>query len=66
MEDGYAFCKSPASSSADEEKAVKKTRTSSIKKWNERNTTLLINLLKENLHFGICLIVNAPNAKYVK
>ena len=66
MEDRYAFCKSPASSSADEEKAVKKTRTSSIKKWNERNTTLLINLLKENLQFGICLIVNAPNAKYVK
>ena len=51
MEDRYtsgAFCKSHDSSSADEEKTLKKRKTSlNIKKWNERNTTLLIDLLEE-------------------
>ena len=51
MEHGYASgasCESHDSSSADEEKTLKKRKTStSIKKWNERNTTLLIDLLEE-------------------
>ena len=53
MEDGYAsgvshenVSESHDSSSADKEKTLKKKKTSkSIKKWNERNTTLLIDLL---------------------
>ena len=51
MEDGYASgasCESHDSSSADEEKTLKKRKTStSIRKWHERNTTLLIDLLEE-------------------
>ena len=51
MDYGYASgasCESHDSSSADEEKTLKKRKTStSIKKWNERNTTLLIDLLEE-------------------
>ena len=51
MEDGYASgasCECYDSSSADEEKTLKKRKTSaSIKKWNERNMTLLIDLLEE-------------------
>ena len=51
MEDEYdlgAFCESHDSSSADEDKTLKKRKTStSIKKWNERNRTLLIGLLEE-------------------
>ena len=51
MEDGYASgasCESHDSLSADEEKTMKKRKTStSIKKWNERNTMLLIDLLEE-------------------
>ena len=70
MEDRYASgasCESHDSSSADEEKTLKKRKTSiSIKTWNEGNTTLLIDLVKKELHFGICLIVNTRNAKYVK
>ena len=42
MEDGYASgvsCESHDSISADKEKTLKKKKTStSIKKWNERNT----------------------------
>ena len=51
MEDEYASgtsFESHDSSSADEEKTLKKKKTStSIKKWNERNTTLLMDLLEE-------------------
>ena len=51
MEDDYASgtsFESHDSSSADEEKTLKKKKTStSIKKWNERNTTLLMDLLEE-------------------
>ena len=51
MEDGYASgasCESHDSSSADEEKTLKKRKTSlSIKKWNERNMTLFIDLLEK-------------------
>ena len=51
LEDGYASgasCESHDSSSADEEKTLKKRKTSlSIKKWNERNMTLFIDLLEK-------------------
>ena len=51
MEDGYASgasCESHDSSSADKKKILKTRKTStSIKKWNERNTTLLSVLLDE-------------------
>ena len=51
MEDGYASgasCEAHDSSSADEENTLKKRKTStSIKKWNERNTTLLIDWLEK-------------------
>ena len=51
MEDEYASgasCESHDSSSADEEKILKERKTSTImKKRNERNTTLLIDLLEE-------------------
>ena len=52
MKDGYASrasCESHDSSSADEEKTLKKRKTStSIKNYNERNTTLLTDLLEES------------------
>ena len=51
MKDEYASgasCESHESSSADEEKTLKKRKTStSVQKWNERNATLLIELLEE-------------------
>ena len=51
MEDGHISdpsCEFHDSSSAEEEKTLKKRKTSkSIKKWNNRNTTFLINLLEE-------------------
>ena len=51
MEDRYASgasCESHDSSSADEEKTLKKRKSSiSIKTWNEGNTTLLIDLVKK-------------------
>ena len=51
MEDGHASgvpCESHDSSSADEEKTLKNRKTStSIKKWNKSNTTLLTDLLEE-------------------
>ena len=51
MKDRYALgasCESHDFSSAVEEKTLKKRKTStSTKKWNEGNTTLLIDLLKE-------------------
>ena len=51
MEGGYASgasCESHDSSSADKKKTLKTRKTStSIKKWNERNTTLLSVLLDE-------------------
>ena len=51
MEHGYASgvsCEPHDSSSTDEEKTLKKRKTStSIKKWNERNTTLLIDWLEK-------------------
>ena len=56
MEDGYASgasCESHDSSSADEEKTLKKWKTSvSIKKWNERDTMLLIDFLDERPWFS--------------
>ena len=51
IDDGYASgasCEFHDSLSVDEEKTLKKRKTStSTKKWNERNTTLLIDLLEE-------------------
>ena len=48
MEDGYSSGASSHGSSSDEQKISKKKKTvKSIKKWNERNTSLLIDLLKE-------------------
>ena len=51
MEDGYDSgvpCEYHDSSSADEEKTLKNRKTStSIKKWNKSNTTLLTDLLDE-------------------
>ena len=65
MEDGYASrvsCESHDSSSADEEKTLKKRKTStSIKNYNERNTTLLIDLLEESPSLW-----NMFNSEYMK
>ena len=51
MEDGYALgasCESHDSSSTDKEKTLKNRKTStSIKKWNQRKTTLLTDSLEE-------------------
>ena len=61
MEDGYVSgtsCGSHGPSSADKEK--KKT-SASIKKWNERNTALLIYLMEERLSFW-----NMFNSEYTK
>ena len=70
MEHGYALgasCESHDSSSADEEKTLKKRKTStSIKKWNERNTTLLIDLLEERPSLWYMFDSDTRNAKYVK
>ena len=56
IEDGYASgasCEAHDSSSADEEKTLKKRKTSiNIKKWNERDTMLLIDFLEERPSFS--------------
>ena len=54
MEDGFpsgASCKFHDSSSAEEKKLKKRKTSTSIKKWNERNMTLVIDLLEERLAF---------------
>ena len=65
MGDRYASgasCESHDSSSADEENTLKKRKTSlSIKKWNERDTTLLIDLLEERP-----LLWNMFDSRYTK
>ena len=66
MKDGYASgasCESHDSSSANEEKTLKKIKTSTnIKKWNEGTRRSWLTFWKKDLHFGICLIVNTRNA----
>ena len=65
MEDDYASgasFESHDSSSPDEEKTLKKKKTStSIKKWNERNTTLLMDVVEERP-----LLLDMIDSEYTK
>ena len=67
MEDGYSSSVPSHGSSSDEQKISKKKKTvKSIKKWNERNTSLLIDLLEERPSLLDIFDSKYTNAKYAK